>query len=331
MSTVDTLPADQRAVLSLVLARGRSYDQIATTLSIDRTAVRNRAIAALATLGPPEELSPVERAELTDYLLGQLPHQAGERTKLRLAGTPEQLRWARAVAVELAALSATPLSLIPRQAEKPSSRPGGALLLALVAAIAIVAIAIVLIRRNDSSSTTTPPQTTTSTTTPTTVSTSVSSAPAGTATAGSVTSPASAGAAASSTAAANATTTTSSGTASIIAQVNLLSPNRTDAGAAGVAQIVRLGSKTAMVLVAQGLPPNPPNQFYAVWLSKTPDDSTLLGFFQSKVKKGSKLDGDAMLSSNAAHYSKLLVTLESAPKPTAPGKVMLQGAFKLPA
>src|SRR5205807_611635 len=45
--SLDSLPADQRAVLQLVLQRGRSYDDIAALLSIDRAAVRQRALGAL--------------------------------------------------------------------------------------------------------------------------------------------------------------------------------------------------------------------------------------------------------------------------------------------
>jgi hypothetical protein len=52
MASLDSLPADQRAVLQLVLQRGRTYDDIAKLLSIDRTAVRQRALAALDALGP---------------------------------------------------------------------------------------------------------------------------------------------------------------------------------------------------------------------------------------------------------------------------------------
>jgi len=46
MASLDDLPADQRAVLQLVLQRGRTYDEIARLLSIDRAAVRARALAA---------------------------------------------------------------------------------------------------------------------------------------------------------------------------------------------------------------------------------------------------------------------------------------------
>ena len=71
MSALEDLPADQRAVLTLVLTRGRSYDEIASMLAIDRSAVRDRALAALEALGPDTELTRPQRAQLTDYLLGQ--------------------------------------------------------------------------------------------------------------------------------------------------------------------------------------------------------------------------------------------------------------------
>jgi hypothetical protein len=57
MTEPDRLPPDQRAVLSLVLDRGKSYAQVAAMLSIPEATVRERAHAALDTLagveGPP--------------------------------------------------------------------------------------------------------------------------------------------------------------------------------------------------------------------------------------------------------------------------------------
>ena len=54
----------------MVLQRGRSYDQIAEMLSIDRAAVRQRALQALDALGPHTRVAPERRALITDYLLG---------------------------------------------------------------------------------------------------------------------------------------------------------------------------------------------------------------------------------------------------------------------
>ena len=85
MASLDSLPADQRAVLQLVLQRGRSYDEIAQLLSIDRAAVRERALSALDALGPQTGVPPERRALITDYLLGQLPPRVAEDTRDRLA------------------------------------------------------------------------------------------------------------------------------------------------------------------------------------------------------------------------------------------------------
>jgi len=113
MATLDTLPADQRAVLQLVLQRGRSYDEIAAMLSIDRAAVRERALAALDALGPPTSTSAPQRALLTDYLLGQLPSRIAEQTRERLATSSADRAWARVVSAEIGTLSPGPLPEIP--------------------------------------------------------------------------------------------------------------------------------------------------------------------------------------------------------------------------
>ena len=87
MASLDTLPPDQRAVLDLVLQRGRSYDDIARLLAIDRAAVRARALAAFDAIGPDTGLAPESRALITDYLLGQLP--AGWPSR-RATGSPSR-------------------------------------------------------------------------------------------------------------------------------------------------------------------------------------------------------------------------------------------------
>ncbi|MGA9876528.1 MAG: sigma factor-like helix-turn-helix DNA-binding protein [Solirubrobacteraceae bacterium] len=50
MTELDRLPPDQRAVLSLVLERGKSYSEVADMLAIPESTVRNRAHAALDSL-----------------------------------------------------------------------------------------------------------------------------------------------------------------------------------------------------------------------------------------------------------------------------------------
>ncbi len=51
MTDLHSLPPDQRAVLSLVLDRGKSYGEVAEMLGIPESAVRDRAHSALDALG----------------------------------------------------------------------------------------------------------------------------------------------------------------------------------------------------------------------------------------------------------------------------------------
>jgi hypothetical protein len=116
MSAVDSLPGDQRAVLQLVLGRGRSYDDIARMLSIDPARVRERALAAFDALGPQTRIDQPSRAEISDYLLGQLPEGELDAVRNRLAGSAGQRAWARVVSSELAPLASEPLPEIPPEA-----------------------------------------------------------------------------------------------------------------------------------------------------------------------------------------------------------------------
>jgi hypothetical protein len=123
MASLDSLPADHRAVLQLVLQRGRSYDDIAQLLSIDRGAVRERALAALDALGPQTGVAPESRALITDYLLGQLPARVGDTVRDRLAESPSQRAWARVVASELSPLANSPMPEIPTEASRRPAAP----------------------------------------------------------------------------------------------------------------------------------------------------------------------------------------------------------------
>ncbi len=325
MATLETLPADQRAVLSLLLRQGRSYEQIATMLRIDRVAVRSRALAAVAALAASEPadgvnaalatsesvnlLTAEQRAQVSDYLLAQLSPEAAAQTRAQLASSPVQLRWARAAAWELASLSSAPLESLPRASlAKPSSRRGGAILLALVAAIAVAVVLVALLSGGSATHNTTTGRQSNSTLASNAGSSSQQSA----------------------TAAQTQTSSTSSAAkVDILGQVNLLSQDPAYASAVGVAQIVRVGAQTGLVLVAQAMPANPAGEFYAVWLSSAPTESRLLGFVQERLTKTGDLRGDTVLQSTDSRYTKLLVTLETQSHPTVPGKVVLEGAFTL--
>src|ERR1700731_3141780 len=115
MPSIDSVPPDQRAVLQLVLQRGRSYDDIAQLLSIDRAGVRQRALAAFDALGPQTRVDSARRALLTDYVLGQLPPRVAEEVRDRLAGSPSERAWARVLASELAPMASGGLPEIPTE------------------------------------------------------------------------------------------------------------------------------------------------------------------------------------------------------------------------
>jgi hypothetical protein len=115
MASIESLPPDQRAVLQLVLQRGRSYDDIAGLLSIDPTAVRQRAHAALDALGPGNRLDADQRAQLADYLLGQQTDADASKTRDRLASSAGERAWARVVASELSPLASGALPEIPAE------------------------------------------------------------------------------------------------------------------------------------------------------------------------------------------------------------------------
>src|SRR5947208_2851042 len=127
MASLETLPPDQRAVLQMVLARGRGYDDIAKMLSINRAAVRGRALEALDALGPETGVPDARRQLITDYLLGQLPARLADETREQLARSPTERAWARVVASELAPLASGPLPEIPSgPAEPEEAAPGDA-------------------------------------------------------------------------------------------------------------------------------------------------------------------------------------------------------------
>jgi hypothetical protein len=119
MPRLDQLPADQKAVLQLLLKQGRSYDDIAGLLKLERRAVRERALGALHALGSDTgaDLPPDRQDQVADHLLGQ--QDPGQQTATRefLAGSAPGRRWASAVAAELAPIAPAGLPQLPAGAE----------------------------------------------------------------------------------------------------------------------------------------------------------------------------------------------------------------------
>jgi hypothetical protein len=326
MASLHHLPADQRAVLELVLQRGRNYDQIATLLSVDRAGVRQRALSAFDALAPDSDIAPERRGLIADYLLGQLPPRVAETVHGRLASSPPERAWARILASELAPIARDPLPEIPvsapaapsnttaaepipataaepatstpasEQAAPPrprdgrrSSRLGGAVVLGLGAALVLGVIAVLIFVVF-----------------------------AGSGTKHSRSHP---------TASHTSSSTTSTATAKPIAQVNLLPP-ASGSKATGIAQVVQVGSTRGIVLVAQNIPANK-NNFYAVWLYNSPSQYEIVGYVNPGVGANGQLQTTGPLPTDAAKYGQLVVALQTKAQPKPPGPIVLKGKLTL--
>jgi hypothetical protein len=338
MSPLDSLPPDQRAVLQMVLGRGRGYDEIAQMLAIDRAGVRQRALEALDALGPGTRVPAERRALITDYLLGQLPQSVSDETREHLARSPTERAWARVVASELQSLASGPLPEIPaaanggeaaavaqpaavaEEAEAPripadyglrapeppkprSSRLGGAIVLGVLALVAIGVVVFLIADSGGSSKKSPAPA---ASTTPTTLTTGLTT-PAGTATTNSNCNPA------------------TSTTACVIHQINLSSP--ASGSTVGIADVLRKGSTFAIAMVAQNVPANTRHNAYAVWLANSASDALRLGFVNPGVGRNGRLQTAGGLPADAARFHQVLVTLETQPSPHQPGQIVLQGQF----
>ncbi len=299
MTELDRLPPDQRAVLSLVLDRGKSYGEVAELLGIPEDTVRDRAHTALDALadaaaapgssrtGSGPGAGPGAKSEL-----GARPGTAGTTAASRFAAAGVGPGPARAGT----GASSTPPPR-PREPRSPQtstgSRRAGALLLgAIVVVIVVVAVLVSSGSGKGSPPTTTPPSTTTATT--------------GTGT--------------------SSTSTTSSAKPKLDSTIRLSSPEPST-NAAGVAYVLSDGSRRAFYVTAQGLPPSS-GFFYAVWLFNSPSDAEPLGR-ASSVSSNGRMEGGNPLPSNAGDYAKFIVTRETSTHPKEPGPTVLSGAFTL--
>ena len=123
MITLEQLPPDQRAVLSLLLRQRKRYEEVATVLGISPEAVHDRAHAALAVLAPKQarHLDAGARELIGEYLLGQQGDREAATTKAYLAESTPAREWARALAVELVKLAAEAMPEIPGAVERPEA------------------------------------------------------------------------------------------------------------------------------------------------------------------------------------------------------------------
>jgi hypothetical protein len=308
MGRLDQLPPDQRAVLQLLLKQGKSYDEIATLLRIDRSAVQARAHEALDALGPEDaaaDLPPARQNEVGDHLLGQQDASHQQATRTFLEGSAPGRAWARVVSSELRELSPGALPEIPaegaaeldeafdalearkaaRDEHERSSKLGGILL--LVGLGIAVAVALVLVLNGGGKD----------------------KKPTGPVGGGTTTTPAS-------------TSTNAATTPTVEAQVNLFPPGG-GKKPLGVANVVSQQGQRGIALVGQSLPATGGKFAYAMWLQNA-TSAKRLGFFPA-VKADGRMQGFVLAPTDFATYTKLLVTRETARNPKVPGPVVLTG------
>lgn len=309
MPRIDDLPADQRAALQLLLKQGRTYDEIAQLLRIEASAVRERARAALDTLGPEDvhDLSLADQDEIADYLLGQQSASQRAGTRGLLESSAPARAWARVVAGELRPIAGDGLPDIPaeaaevdeafdalqartvhRERTQSSSRLGGAILLAGLAIALLVGI-LALTGAFDGGDD-----------------------------------------GASSPAARTTSTTSTTGEPTVEAQINLTPPQGSGSDAAGVAQIARQGGQRAVALVGQGLQAANRSRFYAIWLYTSPSKAEFLGFPNPQPTSNGRIETGFGLPETASGFRELVVTRETQEKPKRPGTIVLRGRLDLP-
>ncbi len=311
MSRLDELPPDQRAALSLLLRQHKSYAEVAAMLGIPAAAVHDRAHAALAVLAPAQArgLTPEAREEIGDYLLGQQQGVA-ERLKTRafLGGSEAGRAWALASAAELAGLtdgelpeippaSAATAQARPETVEQLSSAPDTAAegeaherpSSRVGGALLLAAIAAAAI----------------------VVVILVSGGGSG-------------GGSGSSTTTSTTAKTSTGPTAN--ARFTLHSPNP-KSRTIGAVEVLSEGAKHAFYIEAQHVPASH-GFFYALWLYNSHTSSEPLSR-SPPVGKSHRLAGGALLPANAGGFREMLLTRETDPHPTHPGRVVLRGPFTL--
>ena len=321
MSRLDELPPDQRAALSLLLSKRKSYAEVSAMLGIPEQAVQDRAQAALTMLAPglARPVPAERRREIGDYLLGQQPGVADRlRTRTYLGASEPARAWALALAGELSPLADGALADIPPAALTPATAPpdgaaqglpaaGGAsqgretpvaasqaqdappgegapssrLGGALLLAAIVVAIVVAVIAITSSSG------------------------------------------GSSKKAATTASTATKTGP-QVTAQLPLRPPNPAS-HSIGVVAVLSEKGKRAFYIEAQNLPPTH-NFYYAIWLYNSPTSALALSR-SPPVGSDRRLGGGAPLPVTASQYHEMLLTRETLARPTRPGHVVLSGPF----
>lgn len=309
MAPLESLNDGQRAVLQLLLRQDKSYDDIAGLLKSEPSSIRGRARGAIAAVGPDASaIGDERRDEISDYLLGQQTASQRAATREYLEGSPAGRSWARAAATALAPLGGDALPDIPAEREevaeafdaldrraarqedvKRKSQLGTKLLLAGVGVALGIGVILALSiggGKDPETAATTPAQTSTS---------------------------------------AAVQTTPTGDRYQVVAQGTLLAPEGGDADAKGDVAIFRFpeSNQYRFGLKATGLPPSESGSAYGVWFYSSDEKKRFLGFPDARVGKAGTLETVADLAPDTPAYGAVLLTRETADKPTKPGKLVL--------
>jgi hypothetical protein len=99
MATLDQLPAEQRAIVELVLQQGKTYDELAEMLGMPVARVRELARGSLIELAPVSVRAVEDdwRGQLADYVLGQQSGPEAAATKGHLRRSEAARSWTRSL------------------------------------------------------------------------------------------------------------------------------------------------------------------------------------------------------------------------------------------
>ena len=314
MGSLESLREGQRAILQLLLGKGKSYEEIARLLHSDPASVRRRAQSAVGALGPDRTDVPGDhRNEIADYLLGQQTASQRAATREYLEGSAPARSWARSAAAQLAPFAADDaLPDIPAEREEVaqafdaldrrtarreevarSSQLGGRLIAAgLGVVVAIIIILVVSLTGGDDKAAT---------------STAARTTPSGT-----------------------ATTNTLGGNAQIPLRGTLRPPAGVDSPSNGEVAIVYFpqSDRWRLALAATKLPPSSAQgSAYGVWFYTSSKRAQFLGFPDKVVGADGKLQTVADLSPNTPRYREVLLTRERTDSPTQPGTIVLRATL----
>ncbi len=175
----------------------------------------------------------------------------------------------------------------------PVSRRGGAIVLAAIAVV-IVAVVIIVLASGGSSS-----------------------HKSGT----------SGGASSASAQTSGGSTGTTSGKSPQVTNQITLTPPEPGSKAIGLVEILAEGGEHAFYIAAEHLTPSK-GFTYVVWLYNSPTSAEAISK-SPNVGSNGRLQGGALLPSNASHFHQILLTRETSERPTTPGPTVLSGTFSL--